>query len=184
MVLLNRQSALAYLVTAGEKAKFIFEVNAKDPLDPAVALHEWDEEYEEKANIGRDALLKSFRKQLISTPGFTVLKQSKAKAIRQVAIRLKSKIPSKNPGETYISWKSNWPAMKSRFSLDDLVSVSKLHVEHNHSQGGATGSLDNSTSFVCVRLTNRSRQLDLLFESSADVDVYISFFETYIKPYS
>lgn len=177
----KKRAAIAFLVTVGEKAKYIYEANAEDPLEPATVLLEWAAEFDEKKKIEMETKLRYLRAQLLRKEGFTVLKQGRNNGVREVSIRMKHK-----GNEIYVSWKSKWPLAKHRFSLRDLKSVTKI--ESSPSQNS---SLDSEASrkldyskFSCVRLVNSTRHIDFLFESLDDVEVCDAFFRAYIKPES
>ena len=177
----KRRAAVAYLITVGEKAKYIYEVNAEDPLEPATVLLEWATEFDEKRKIETDAKIRYLRIQLLSKEGFTVLKQGRNNGVREVSIKLKHK-----GDDIYISWKSKWPLAKSHFSIRDLKSVTKLETDtsnHVSVDPDTLGKLDYS-KFSSVRLVNSSRHIDFLFESLDDVEVCATFFRAYIKPES
>ena len=177
----KKRAAIAFLMTVGEKSKYIYEVNAEDPLEPATVLLEWAAEFDEKMKIEMETKLRYLRVQLLRKEGFTVLKQGRNNGVREVSIRLKHK-----NNEAYVSWKSKWPLAKSRFSLRDLKSITRIESsssQNNSRDSETSGKLDFS-KFSCVRLENSTRFIDFLFESMDDVEVCDAFFRAYIKPES
>lgn len=186
----RKQSAISYLITAGEKAKYVTEVCEASSVGIVEMREEWAKEFEEKEEMLLEEHLKGIRAQLLTKEGVQVNKQSRTKILRRISLRLKNSLT-----DSFLSWKSRWSLARRKFTLDDMVSVVRIELpalpiasEDSNSSLLQIPPLRrihqddlSKESLVCVRLTNSSRLLDLLVSSAGESDVYISYFKSYIK---
>ena len=188
----RRSQARAYLLTAATKALVLSE----ESEDIALLRSCSNEEAHMKSVILEDDMVRYFFQKASSKPGISCLKRGRSGSFRRISIRLKCK----KDGSFVLQWRS---AKLAAFKKEFSVQCEDMHVYYSFEEGekkkGApvlikqkrgtpackltsfsddplpSDGVAHSTGHLIpfIRMSNRSRYIDLQFDSVVDTDAFV-----------